>query len=824
MRLFLLKMIIIVAMVPVMSPLRAIAKERFNLNALDIDNPAQFSHDIESINQGLEQVPGQYRVSVFVNGQYRFTRDILFSPGDDNKLYPVLDNQDLTDCGVSKHFLAEKKNTSVSESAGALLAFIPQARFHADLDNLRLDLEIPQAYTNTDETGAAGRHADSGMIAAFTRYDVSGAQTYYTQGMKNTVDDYFIRLQNGINYNDWHLRNNINLSPDYSKPNMKDNYLERDIPSILSRLTVGQSFTSSDIFDSMNIRGIQLSSQDEMLNDTEEGFSPVIRGLAPTPAKVEIYKNGYSIYQTFVAAGPFELKNLPSEAGNGDLEVRLTESSGKVSHFNYNSSSVPIMQRKGKGKYTFAMGKILDSAGAGHDFMQYTHAHGFSNKLTLFGGGMYSLGYRSLLAGLGLNLGSAGALSLDITSAMIGGRYATGGLRSRYYKIFNATDTTITLSNSFFPDKNYTRFDEISVLGGLRDRGKEKNDGMRTVSQSQLSISQSTGAGSLFISFNDMRYRNRKNDSRSVNAGYNFSVMRCNLSVTLASVRHYLTRYNEKQISLMLQIPFNVLSGSVTTGTSLMSSAQGTTVGTTLTGSAMEKNQLTYNLQKSHVINVPDSDLMSLNTALYSSNTLSRLGYNQSKNQKQINYGLQGGVVMHSGGLTFSQPTGETFGIISTSGIEGIELLNSKGIRSDRNGYMIVPNLTPYRKNTLHLNVPSGNDFAEVNEPIQTVMPAHGAIAFSEFSVKSGTKALLSLHFKSGFVPFGATVTTEDKSSGTGIVGTEGSVYLTGLKDEGRLTAQWGRSDSQSCHANFNLRQAAEHKKVKIIRRELQCA
>lgn len=820
MRFFLPKMIMIIAMVPLLIPHKSMAKERFNLNALDIDKPTQFTPNIESINQGLEQVPGQYRVSVYVNGQYRFTRDILFSAGNDNKLYPVLHNQDLTDCGVSKRFLGQN-NTNVGD---ALLSLLPQARFNADLENLKLNLEIPQAYTSTDEIGASGRQADDGMIAGFTMYDASGSQTHYTQSMQHTIANYFIRLQNGINFNAWHLRNTVNLSSDYNKLRMQDNYLERDIPSLLSRLTLGQSFTSSDIFDSMNIQGIQLSSQDEMLDDTEQGFSPTIRGLAPSPAKVEVYKNGYSIYQTYVAAGPFELNNLPSEAGNGELEVRLTESSGRISHFNYNFSSVPVMQRKDKGKYTLAMGKLSERTNEQREFIQYTYAHGLSNKLTLYGGMLYSANYRSILAGLGLNLGSAGALSLDITNALIEGRYASGGLKSRYYKVFSTTDTTLTLSNSYYPDKNYTRFEEQSIPGRLLAGTEENAYTTHTISESQLSVSQPTGIGSIFFSLNDTRYNNKNNNSHSVNAGYNFSVMKSNLSITFSSVRHYLKRYNENQLSIMLQIPFDILSGSVTAGTSLISSAKENTALESISGSAMETNQLTYNLQKSHTFNASGKDLLSMNTAWYSPSALSKLGYNQSDSQKQINYGLQGAIVIHPGGLTLSQPTGETFGVISTSGIGGIELANSKGIKSDSNGFMVVPNLTPYRKNTLHLIVPSDNDLAELNDSIQTIMPAHGAIEFSEFSVKSGTKALFTLHFKNGFVPFGATVTTEEKSPGTGIVGPEGSVYLSGLKDEGRLTAQWGRSDSHICHADFTLKQASEHKKMRIMRKELICA
>lgn len=806
-------------------PCKIMAKEHFNLNALEIDNPAQSALNVESINQGLEQVPGKYRVSVYVNNQYRFTRDILFTPGEDNKLHPVLSNQDIIDFGVSRDILEKKNASSNSSTELNLQQLLPKATYQADLDNLLLNLNIPQIYIDNSESGTSASLADNGLIAAFAKYDLSGSQTHKNQGMQNTMSDYFIRLQNGINFNSWHLRNAVNLSSGDKKARSQDNYLEKDFPSLQSRLTLGQSYTSSDIFDSMSIRGIQLASQDEMLSDDEQGFSPIIRGLAPSPAKVEVYKNGYSLYQTFVPAGPFELNNLPAEAANGELDVRITDSSGKISHINYNFSSVPVMQRKGAGKYTLAVGKSSDSSGNRQNFVQYTHARGISNELTLYGGILYSAAYRSLLAGLGVNLGSAGALSLDITRALIGDRYVAGGIRSRYYKAFSATDTTLTISNSFFPDKDFTSFEESSVLSKLKSRVEEIGNAARTVSQSQLSLSQPAGAGSLYFSLNDTRYSNKKNNSQSINAGYSFSLMRSNISITISNIRNYFKKNNDRQISLMLQIPFDVLSGSMTAGASIMSSAEQATLITSLSGSAMNMNQLTYNIQKSHSIkDSGGSDSLSMNTAYYSRSALTTLGYTQSDKQKQLNYGLQGAAVIHSGGLTFSQPPGETFGIISTSGIKDIALANSKGVKSDSKGYMIVPNLTPYRKNTLHLIVPSENNTVEVNEPIQTIIPAHGAIQFSSFHVKSGSKALFTLHFKDAYVPFGATVSTEEEMPSTGIVGPDGSVYLSGLKDEGKLTAQWGRSASHICHADYSLALGSDHKRIRIMRKELICA
>ncbi|SQI97309.1 fimbrial biogenesis outer membrane usher protein [Klebsiella oxytoca] len=51
---------------------------------------------------------------------------------------------------------------------------------------------------------------------------------------------------------------------------------------------MGDTFTTGDVFDSVQFRGIQLMSDDEMLPDSQRGFAPTIRGMAHSNAKVTI--------------------------------------------------------------------------------------------------------------------------------------------------------------------------------------------------------------------------------------------------------------------------------------------------------------------------------------------------------------------------------------------------------------------------------------------------------------------------------------------------------------------------------------------------------
>ncbi|MGX8894849.1 fimbria/pilus outer membrane usher protein, partial [Enterobacter cloacae] len=81
-------------------------------------------------------------------------------------------------------------------------------------------------------------------------------------------------------------------------------YIERGINKLYSRLIIGDSYTQSEVFDSINFRGFQLSSDEVMLPDSQRGFAPIIRGVARSNAEVTIQQNGYVIYRNSFPPGP----------------------------------------------------------------------------------------------------------------------------------------------------------------------------------------------------------------------------------------------------------------------------------------------------------------------------------------------------------------------------------------------------------------------------------------------------------------------------------------------------------------------------------------
>ncbi|WP_394521338.1 FimD/PapC C-terminal domain-containing protein [Pantoea sp. SGAir0184] len=75
----------------------------------------------------------------------------------------------------------------------------------------------------------------------------------------------------------------------------------------------------------------------------------------------------------------------------------------------------------------------------------------------------------------------------------------------------------------------------------------------------------------------------------------------------------------------------------------------------------------------------------------------------------------------------------------------------------------------------------------------------------AEYKTRVGQRAFITLIRADGRpVPFGASVTTEDKHSA--IVGDSGEVFLSGLSLKGTLSVSWGKTADRQCRASYDLK------------------
>lgn len=323
-------------------------------------------------------------------------------------------------------------------------------------------------------------------------------------------------------------------------------------------------------------------------------------------------------------------------------------------------------------------------------------------------------------------------------------------------------------------------------------------------SQIQGNVTQQLGAwGSVYFNVTQQDYWNDEGKQRSLNAGYNGRIGRVNYSVAYTWTKSPEWDESDRLLSFSMSIPL----GRVWSNYHLTTDQHGRTnqqLG--VSGTALEDRNLNYSVQEGYGSNgVGNSG--SVNLDYQGGVGSASLGYNYNRDGQQANYGLRGGVIAHSEGITLSQPLGESMAIISAPGARGAHVINNGGVEVDWMGNAVVPYLTPYRETEVSLRSDSLNNQVDLDTASVNVVPTRGAIVRARFDTRVGYRVLMNLTQANGkAVPFGATATLLDTTKeSSSIVGEDGQLYISGMPEKGALQVNWGKDQAQQCRVAFTL-------------------
>ncbi len=818
------------------------ARDYFDPALLELGAPGQKAVDLSSFEDKGGQMPGTYRVDVFLNNAKMDTRDVQFHLIKDIKgneqLQPCIPVDDLASWGViTKQF----PELGAPGSACANLAAIPQASSNFNFARQQLLLSLPQSAVNNSARGWVDpKFWDEGIPAALLNYSVTGANNYAKSGKGNDSSSQYVNLRPGINIGSWRLRNyttwnrSNSSGPDGNTEDHWDTvytYAQHDIVALKSQMTTGDSTTPSDVFDSIPFRGIQLASDDDMLPDSLRGYAPVVRGIARTNAQVTIRQNGYVIYQTYVSPGSFEITDMYPTGGAGDLNVTIKESDGSEQQLVIPFASVPVLQREGHLKYAATTG-VYRSSNSSVDntaLSEGTVIYGLPAGFTVYGGGQFSSKYQSLALGLGKNLGDFGAISIDGTQAWSKQynleKQSGQSWRVRYSKNFVQTGTNFSVAGYRYATDGYWDMQEVLETYTNGDSYPLQE---RRRNRAELTLSQDLwqGAGNLGLTAAHEDYWNTDRSMESYSASYNNSWDGISYGLSYTYNRNSTVNNNgnddssgrvydnDQLFAFNLSIPLTKLFGDKhPTYVNYMANTSkdgNTTNSVSVGGTALEENNLSWSVQQGYG-SQGQGNSGSANADWRATYGEVNGGYAYDNNSQRLNYGLQGGIIAHQEGVTLGQPLGETVVLVAAPGANGVGVQGQTGVKTDYRGYAVVPYASPYRKNDVTLNTETFGDNTEVAITTQTVIPTRGAVVKATYQTSVGNRVLMTLLRAGGQpVPFGATVNNLAAKDAQGfIVGDAGQVYLTGLADSGTLTVKWGSEADQQCQVNYSLAKSA---------------
>ncbi|OMQ23857.1 fimbrial assembly protein [Serratia oryzae] len=797
--------------------------------------------DLSAFETSGQIPPGTYLVTLLVNLGDRGQHNIVFAQGENGKVYPQLTPAFLAEVGVNTAALSAFSGLPTDQPVSDLAALIPEAQVKMDFQQQRLELSIPQAAMKPDANGAVDPALwEQGISAFLLNYTLNGGRSRQ-QGQAglpaSEQTNLFLRLNSGLNWQAWRLRSDMVYTRNensggygdqqrYHDTRFSNTYLQRDIQAWRSDILAGESNTGSDVFDSIPFRGVKLSSSEDMLPISLRGFAPVITGIAQSNARVTISQNGNVVYQTFVAPGPFRINDLYQTGQGGQLTVTITEADGSVRTSTQAFSSLPVMLRPGGLKYEITTGRYNGGVTVGSkeaNFALGTLIYGLPHDITLYGGALIAEQYNSAVAGSGISLGDFGALSADVTfaSANVYNQTQNGqSFRVRYAKSLLSTGTSMDLTAYRYSTRNYYSFANFNNTGYQLSEGQVPWAMARQRSDFQVRLNQQLGNfGTLYLSGARSDYWDEEEANNTLSVGYNSSLrgVSFGLAYSVDRVKSGGDWPQNRQLSFNMQVPFSLFSAKPALSHSYASyqvshSSDGLVQQRAGVSGTASEDRLSYSVMQGWTNGNSESgggDTSTLNLGWQGSRGMLNAGYSYSSSNSAVNMGANGGLVVHPHGVTFSQALGNSVALVSAPGAAGVKVM-SGGVRTDSRGYAVVPYLSLYQNNTISLDPSTLPDEVDLTQSSANVYPTKGAVVAAEFATRRGYQALITLTNNGKPVPFGTMVSLEQvgKESLSSIVGDAGKLYLSGLPEQGKLLAVWGRGDAQQCHAPFNMEEA----------------
>ncbi|EIL87638.1 fimbria/pilus outer membrane usher protein, partial [Rhodanobacter sp. 115] len=803
--------------------------------------------DLSRFEHGNPVLPGIYNLDVYLNNTWVGRTDVRFAAASPKASATACVTRKLLDqLGLRPAKLAETLQSRLQDPAACVNIgeVISGSTMTLDMSTLRLDTSVPQAYLGqTPRDYVSPEYWDKGVPAALLNYNLN---SYHNSSHGLSQTSTYLGLNAGLNIGLWHVRQDSTVNwqsgtahaPARREWHNIDAYVQRDLPSLRSLLTIGDSYTDGSVFDSYGLRGVQLATDDRMLPNSLRGYAPIIRGVANTNAKVTVRQNGVQIYQTTVAPGPFTIKDLYPTGYGGNLDVTVTEADGHVRTFSVPYASVAQLLRPGITRYDIAIGQLRNvSLQHKPNVVQATVQHGFNNFFTGYAGLVGSQGYAAALLGGAINT-RYGALALDVTQAgtRIPGYKAQDGqsIRLTYSKIIPSTQTSLSVAAYRYSTSGYLSLGDAAIAREYARRGLDALqyvppttvpmiDGLpvkslltpaqqaalsgsafttnpilagvglqRRRNNFTLTLSQRLGqsAGSLYANGSISDYWNRNGTDTQFQIGYNNSFHRLSYNLSAARTRDPFGHYDNEYM-LSFNLPLGDSAHAPTFSLNVNRSDSGGSQDQAMVSGTLGANsQFNYGATATHGSD-GNGNAGTLNAGYRSPYAIYSASYGKGQGYSQSSVGISGAIVAHPGGITFGQPIGDTIAIVHVPDAAGASINGAPGVSVGRSGYALVPYLTPYQLNTIQID-PQGLPLSvQLDATSAQVAPYAGAVVMVDFKTKSGRSLIAHIQRADGsLLPFGTEV-LDAHGQAVGTVGQGGLALLRVASKSGQLGAQW---------------------------------
>ncbi len=777
----------------------------FNIDVLDAEDIQNV--DMSQFATAGYVMPGNYALTIISNGQrLGAPRDIEVFPDFDIATMPFqavclpVDTLDLFGLKPS----AQEKVTYSHDGQCLDMSALTGIQLSIELSTLSMKITLPQTWLEyQDPNWIPPALWEEGINGAFVDYSANASGTEQSSGSKQ----YYLSSNGtvGVNLGAWRYRGDYSAT--YRKQQSENKSSEShqfdfsrlygftSLKSIAALLTIGENYFYSDVFESWQYTGVSLESDDRMMPPKLVGYAPEIIGVANTNATVTVRSKDRVVLETTVPPGPFQIQSLESGI-RGILDVTIREENGEERTFSLNTASLPYLTRPGRFIYKLVGGKTrYDSHSlTGTPVVGGEASYGLSNAWSLYGGSQLNTDYQAVAVGLGRDLFSFGALSIDITQSV--SRFANEKLQGRSYRLnysksFTDLRTDVTFAGYRFADRTYR------TLNQFMDEQRTGYTGLSAKENYQIYLNKYFDRFSLSLNYQYSTYWQDKPQTQyGLYASTNISVPMLSTqdaNLSLSATRTQRTNgYQDDAINLYLSVPLG--KGHTLSFSEYYSHSDDKRQYNHSVGYSGYSDNNSYNLSVGYNQG-QDIDSQASFSGYYSKSmsqaNVSASGSYVPSQYRSISGSINSGLTVTAEGAAFhSSANGDTRLMIKTPGVGDVPLNNGTA-KTNRFGLAVLPNISSYRKSTASINTSKLPDNIESLQSSTDITLTKGAIGYRSISVTKGEKLFAVLTLENGKAPpFGASVRNADNRE-LGIVGDDGVTWIIGIAPSETLNLYW---------------------------------
>ncbi|HEY7237717.1 MAG TPA: fimbria/pilus outer membrane usher protein [Burkholderiales bacterium] len=561
----------------------------------------------------------------------------------------------------------------------------------------------------------------------------------------------------------------------------------RDFPERNASLRLGDSTTRTGAWGrSVYFGGIQWGTNFSLSPGYITQPIPTIGGQSRAPSTVELYINDALRQTSQVPTGPFTIDNFPQMTGSGQARIVVRDLLGRETVLVQDFFSSAALLRKGLSDYSFEAGAVrrnlgIDSANYGAAFASGLFRHGLSDSFTL---------ETRAEASEQVSGGGAG-LAVALPFGMLG---QVAGAASTDNVTGSGRDGLVSLEH-------------WSLRHGFTVRAEAASREYRQVGQDAETLPYrrqwlasytyaNPGLGHFGLGYGRIDTYDR-GPITTYNANYSILLFeRTSLTISATRVEGGDASGRAIGVSLLIPLDGRINASAATThhagqtdGYATVSKGLGIETGAAWRALAGQRTGQNY-----------------AEGGLYyqGSKGLVTADASASDTQSTVRLGAQGGLVFADGTLFASRKVQDSFALVEVAGYPdvGVGFQSAVISRTDSNGKALVPQLQPYRTNTIRLDPNELPINAELdNIEMQVVPPARSGVKVT-FPVRSGRGALVRIVLDdSQPAPAGAELELIGDTKEF-FVARRGEAFVTGLKDKNRLRLKW---QGKQCEIDVEL-------------------